>query len=95
MAQAVAYLHSLNIVHGDIKGDNILVSDCIDALLCDFGLAKVESTDTSVALQGSGSSRWRSLELLRDDSAKTFASDIWAFGMTMAEVSYHNMILTS
>ncbi|KDQ49622.1 hypothetical protein JAAARDRAFT_714568 [Jaapia argillacea MUCL 33604] len=43
VADALEYLHSgqapVGYVHGDLKGDNVLISDGGDALLCDFGLS--------------------------------------------------------
>ncbi|KIO31786.1 hypothetical protein M407DRAFT_19299 [Tulasnella calospora MUT 4182] len=37
IADAVSYLHKNDIVHGDIKGSNVLADDAIHCLLCDFG----------------------------------------------------------
>ncbi|KAG9006796.1 hypothetical protein FRB94_000392 [Tulasnella sp. JGI-2019a] len=59
--------------------------------ICDFGLTKVMHTEyalTSVALKGAGSYRWMSPELLTEgeNAAKTTASDIYAFGMKIAEI---------
>lgn len=34
------YMHSANIVHRDLKPANILVDDCCQVMLCDFGLSR-------------------------------------------------------
>lgn len=81
------FLHEENKVHGDIKGANVLVSDDIKPLICDFGLAKSASEETSIGLEGLGSVRWQSVELMKGGGGKTFASDVWAFGMLIYEVS--------
>lgn len=83
----MAFLHAQNIVHGDLKAANILMSSDSKPLLCDFGLAKSESADTSIGLEGNGSIRWQSVELLEKGGGKTFASDVWAFGIFIYEVS--------
>ncbi|KIO30930.1 hypothetical protein M407DRAFT_68688, partial [Tulasnella calospora MUT 4182] len=84
-ADAVAYLHSQGIVHGNIKARNILVSASRHALLCDIGLTKWVSSVTASASEGLGTARWQSPELLRGGS-RCSASDTYAFGITIAEV---------
>jgi serine/threonine protein kinase len=84
-ASAVDYLHNLQLVHGDIKAANILVSDDGHALLTDFGLAKLSSGATSTGLSGAGTTRWQSPELF-EGGRKTLESDIYAFGMLIVEV---------
>ena len=39
-AGALAFLHSRNVVHRDLKADNVLLTDTEDAKLADFGLAR-------------------------------------------------------
>lgn len=73
-------------MHGDIKATNILVSDTIHALLCDFGLTKLPNAATSTTLKGAGNPRWQSPELM-DGKSRSYQSDVYAFGMTIAEVS--------
>jgi serine/threonine protein kinase len=64
-----------------------LVSDDGHALLCDFGLTKVlDSMVTSTEVRGAGSTRWMAPELFMD-APKTFASDVYAYGMTIVEVT--------
>lgn len=86
ISEAVNFLHKNGIVHGDIKAANVLVSDHLKALLCDFGLSKLCSAVTSIGQEGQGSTRWQSVELLERGSGKSFQSDIWAFGMFIYEV---------
>ncbi|KIO25792.1 hypothetical protein M407DRAFT_50612, partial [Tulasnella calospora MUT 4182] len=84
-SDAVAYLHRENIVHGDIKASNLLISDDGHVLLCDFGLAKSSYSHTSTALKGAGTFRWQSPELWNNEP-RSFASDGYAFSMTIVEV---------
>ncbi|KAG8908804.1 hypothetical protein FRB99_003042 [Tulasnella sp. 403] len=86
-AQAIAYLHSKTFLHGDIKGNNILVSDCVHALVCDFGLCRLVDRATSRALKGTGTTRWEAPEMWkRGTNSKTKKTDVYSFGITVAEI---------
>ncbi|KAJ3567064.1 hypothetical protein NP233_g6603 [Leucocoprinus birnbaumii] len=80
------YLHDRNIIHGDLKGVNVLVTSFGRACITDFGLSSVliEKSIAQTAITPSvihgGSYRWIAPELLETDSRPTKASDIWAFG---------------
>ncbi|KAG8902454.1 hypothetical protein FRC00_007345 [Tulasnella sp. 408] len=84
-ADGLTYLHEQKIIHGDIKGDNILISEVGTALVCDFGLSRMGDSETSTGMKGAGSSFWMSPEVLLDQP-KSFKSDVYSFGMTIAEV---------
>ncbi|KAG8943988.1 hypothetical protein FRC04_002377 [Tulasnella sp. 424] len=86
IAEGLTYLHQCGIIHGDLKGNNTLISGEEHVLLCDFGLAKHVTSRTSTSLRGAGSIPWQSPEILRDASKRTFQSDVYAFGITIAEV---------
>ncbi|KIO24244.1 hypothetical protein M407DRAFT_26359 [Tulasnella calospora MUT 4182] len=87
LARGLNYLHQRGIIHGDIKGSNLLVSSSVPVygLVADFGLAKLEDTHTVTSLQGAGTPRWQSPELLYG-GPRTFKSDVYAFGMTVYEI---------
>jgi serine/threonine protein kinase len=62
-AQGLDYLHSNNpvILHGDLKATNVLINDKGEAMLIDFGLAKVqqkEPTGFTTVNVGGGTLRW-------------------------------------
>ncbi|KAG8923171.1 hypothetical protein FRC01_013123, partial [Tulasnella sp. 417] len=84
-SDAVGYLHREEVVHGDIKAGNLLISDHGHVLLCDFGLTKSTYAQTSTALKGAGTLRWQSPELWNNEP-RSFASDVYAFSMTIVEV---------
>ena len=73
------------IVHGDVKGTNILVSKARTCMLCDFGMSKSTGTETTAHLSGASTLRFRAPELM-DGKSRTFASDVWAFAMMIYQV---------
>ncbi|KAG8894274.1 hypothetical protein FRB99_001368 [Tulasnella sp. 403] len=85
IASALDYLHAQCIIHGDLKGVNILVSDNGHALLCDFGLSRMDHVVTSTTMKGVGSVRWQAPEIW-NGAPKSFKTDVYAFGMTAVEI---------
>ncbi|KAF9258244.1 kinase-like protein [Marasmius fiardii PR-910] len=73
VSAGISYLHSHNIVHGDIKGANILVDEQGRCYLADFGLAGASMTTTLLSSTtnsvGKGTMRWMAPELFGDNSA--------------------------
>ena len=84
----MVYLHHIRkIVHGDIKGANVLLNHDIEPMLCDFGLSKIlDGERTSTPNRGAGSTKWMSPERLAEDTGPTLEADIWSFGATIVEV---------
>ncbi|KAF9442292.1 kinase-like protein [Macrolepiota fuliginosa MF-IS2] len=91
VARGLQYLHQKDIVHGDLKGANILVTGAGRACLSDFGLSSVQADRTfsygiaTTAVFGR-TTRWASPELLEEDAGPTKMSDIWAVGCVFYEI---------
>ncbi|KAG8962876.1 hypothetical protein FRC05_005084 [Tulasnella sp. 425] len=84
-ADAVHYLHTQGIVHGNIRGECILIDDGNHALLRDFELSRLEGTKPNTSSGVFGSLRWMGPELLNGEP-RSFSSDVYSFSMTMTEV---------
>ncbi|KIJ23103.1 hypothetical protein M422DRAFT_196339, partial [Sphaerobolus stellatus SS14] len=86
VGEGLNHLHSYGIVHGDLKGENVLVSSDGTPCLTDFGLSKIlDEHGFTTTAPISGSIRWMAPELLKNEKT-TVESDIWAFGMTLLEI---------
>lgn len=84
IAIAVAELHTLNIIHRDIKPTNILVNSEYWTYLIDFGLACGTGLHP---LEGAvGTPHYISPECARGESP-TFASDIYSIGVVLYELA--------
>ncbi|KAG8791136.1 hypothetical protein FRC12_010073 [Ceratobasidium sp. 428] len=87
IAAGLKYLHCNHVVHGDLKGGNVVVSGTGTCRLVDFGLAKLCEQSLGVSYNESaiGTSRWMAPELMDPDpsnkSPTTCASDVYALGM--------------
>ncbi|KAF8147956.1 kinase-like domain-containing protein [Mycena galopus ATCC 62051] len=91
VVQGLKYLHSVNVIHGDLCGRNILIDADGRARLADFGLAAFIDLETSIkSSTRSGSTRWMAPELLLPPPnlpfKRTRESDVWAFGCICCEI---------
>ncbi|THH32824.1 hypothetical protein EUX98_g1317 [Antrodiella citrinella] len=86
ITEGLEYLHGQRIVHGDLRGANILITSDLHVQLCDFGLAKfADSTTASWGSIAGGAVRWLAPEVLKG-SRPTFKSDTYAFGCVCLEI---------
>ena len=46
VCETIAYAHSVNVIHRDLKPDNIMLGDFGEVLVVDWGIAKVLNKDT-------------------------------------------------
>lgn len=94
VSSGLAYLHDRDIVHRDIKPDNILLNEQGDFLISDFGISvKLRNTLQRASIrtmEGSkgvaGSPAFMGPELFSHSPVPIKASDIWALGVTLFEL---------
>jgi serine/threonine protein kinase len=82
---ALRYLHDVaGVVHGDVKGRNVLLGEGSDgAKLADFGAARLVSEPAPCGPRGTPA--WMAPEVARG-GASTPASDVWSLGCTAVEL---------
>jgi serine/threonine-protein kinase len=85
IARALEHAHSRNIVHRDIKPDNILLTQSGVAKLADLGLAKRtdEVSHLTAARQGFGTPYYMPYEQAMNAKYADGRSDIYALGATL------------
>ena len=91
VASGLTYLHNKDIVHQDIKPDNILVDNNGNYVIIDFGISVKARRTLSKSVKNntfneSGTLAYMGPERFSRQPAPIKASDIWSFGAMLFEI---------
>ncbi|THU93880.1 kinase-like protein [Dendrothele bispora CBS 962.96] len=91
VARGLAYLHEKKVIHGDLKGVNILITALGRATITDFGFSRLmESENLALSSKGSstiqGTARWLAPECIIERQSVSYQSDIYAYGCVCYEI---------
>ncbi|KAG5879382.1 hypothetical protein JTB14_032087 [Gonioctena quinquepunctata] len=86
VTRGISYCHSNNIIHRDVKPENVLVSSLGVVKLCDFGFARLISSSAEACTEYVATRWYRAPELLVGEPNYGPPIDIWAIGCLFAEM---------
>ncbi|KAF0905712.1 hypothetical protein E2562_008790 [Oryza meyeriana var. granulata] len=84
--RGIDYLHGKLVVHGDVKGSNVVVGADGRAKLADFGCARVVIPGGSKQPVLGGTPAFMAPEVARGEEQGP-AADVWALGCTVVEIA--------
>ena len=85
IADATEYLLSNNILHRDLKPQNIMLFDTYHIKLSDFGFAKILKKDDSMYNTICGSPIYMAPEIIKHNNYD-IKTDLWSIGVSMYEI---------
>ncbi|KZT05047.1 uncharacterized protein LAESUDRAFT_750759 [Laetiporus sulphureus 93-53] len=88
IAKGMSYLHGQGVLHGDLKGSNVLVNDRGHCVITDFGQSEIKSEVYRISgtAPPHGTLRWQAPELMAGQGLLTQQIDVYAFGMCCIEI---------
>eukprot|EP01114_Cavostelium_apophysatum_P001924 TRINITY_DN11689_c0_g1_i1.p1 TRINITY_DN11689_c0_g1~~TRINITY_DN11689_c0_g1_i1.p1 ORF type:complete len:869 (+),score=234.42 TRINITY_DN11689_c0_g1_i1:97-2703(+) len=86
-ARAIAYLHSKDVIHRDLKSKNLLIDNNMVCKVCDFGLARVMDSikrkDKMMTIVGTD--EWMAPEVTLGMDYD-YKADVFSFGVVLVEL---------
>ena len=82
----IQHIHSKNVVHRDIKLENILIDFNNNVKICDFGIGRVLSSEDELLFDKCGTPMYMAPEIILSNEEKGyngFPVDIWSSGITL------------
>ena len=82
----IQHIHSKNVVHRDIKLENILIDFNNNIKICDFGIGKVLNSENELLYDKCGTPMYMAPEIIlanENNGYKGFPVDIWSSGITL------------
>ena len=79
---AIQYIHNHNIVHRDIKLDNILIDLDNKIKICDFGVSK-RINHNEIMYEQCGTPTYIAPEILRGKGYEGYGVDVWSAGVVL------------
>ena len=79
---ALKYIHENNIVHRDIKLDNILIDLDNNIKICDFGVSKIINKG-DIMFEQCGTPAYIAPEILLNKGYEGFGVDVWSAGVVL------------
>lgn len=86
VAAGLEFLHDHDVVHQDIKPDNILIDDSCNFLVTDFGISVASVGDAEATSGSAGTRAYMGPERFGDMPIAVKASDMWSLGATAFEL---------
>ena len=83
VSDAVRYMHDKNIVHRDLKLENLLLDAHMNIKICDFGFVKQLTGDRDFSKTYCGSKSYAAPEILMGTPYNAKKSDVWAIGVIL------------
>ncbi|KAF4610550.1 hypothetical protein D9613_006531 [Agrocybe pediades] len=97
LCNALSYIHSRGLIHGDIKPENILISEYSEppqVKICDFGSCQVVTSPPTAATNFCGTAFYAAPEALWPKVYKKYTSvaDSWGLGVTIFKIHHIDLV---
>jgi hypothetical protein len=86
VSAGMVHLHSRGVIHGDLKGDNVLIDGQLNCAISDFGLAHLKGVSSFYSKRPGHATRWIAPERYKGGYVLDSSFDLFSFAMTCYQI---------